>query len=176
MTTFGFGLNSTQCPARHPSAAGDGAAGGTGTLAQAVQAAARRLDDRKLIPVARHSQGLASHPKALLALISYSYARQIYSSAQVQAQLQHDLNARGIYGSEVPDADTIRTFCRENHDALQFCLLAGLRFLAEQKVAQGTVTKVCETQLADEASRRITMAMFTDTMELKPQPNEDFTV
>ena len=44
--------------------------------------------------------------------------------------------------------------------------MAALQFLFEQKVADGTVTKINELQVAEEAKRRITMAMFIDSMEL----------
>ena len=43
---------------------------------------------------------------------------------------------------------------------------AALRFLADQKVADGIVTKVSEAQLAEDASRRIIMSMFIDSTEL----------
>jgi hypothetical protein len=42
--------------------------------------------------------------------------------------------------------------------------MAALCFLAEQKVLEGILTNVNEAQLAEEAGRRITMAMFIDTM------------
>ena len=41
-----------------------------------------------------------------------------------------------------------------------------LRFIGEQKISLGVLTKVSDTQLAEEASRRIIMATFIDSMEL----------
>jgi len=136
------------------------------TLTQVVQAAARAIDEKTLVPVVRNHDGLAFQPRALLALVSYCYARQVYSSTEVEGLLRNDLNFRRLCNNEIPDARTIRAFRRENHKALHFCLVAGLRFLAEQKVAQGFVTRLSETHLVDEASRRIINAMFTDTIEL----------
>ena len=40
-----------------------------------------------------------------------------------------------------------------------------LRFLAEQKMARGLITRVDQPRLAEEARRRIIMAMFIDSME-----------
>jgi len=37
--------------------------------------------------------------------------------------------------------------------------------LAEQKIAEGWLTRVCEAHLAEEARRRVIMAMFTDSQE-----------
>ena len=56
--------------------------------------------------------------------------------------------------------------CRENRDAIRSCLTTALAFLAEQKVEEGVVTKAWQPDLAEEATRRITMAMFIDSMEL----------
>ena len=52
-------------------------------------------------------------------------------------------------------------------------LAAGLRFLNEQKVAQGLLTHVNEARLAEEASRRIIMAMFTDSMSMDKDQTSD---
>jgi len=41
-----------------------------------------------------------------------------------------------------------------------------LCYLAEQKVKQGIVTKVNKAHLAEEANRRIIMAMFIDATDL----------
>jgi hypothetical protein len=38
--------------------------------------------------------------------------------------------------------------------------------LAEQKVTEGWLTKWSEQLLAEEASHRVTMAMFTDSLDL----------
>jgi hypothetical protein len=42
-----------------------------------------------------------------------------------------------------------------------------LRYQAEEKVAKGLLVKVNEKRVAEEARRRITMAMFTDSMDLE---------
>ena len=76
----------------------------------------------------------------------------------------------------MPDARTLRRFRRENREALLTCLKAGLRFLNEQKVAQGLLTHVNEARLAEEASRRIIMAMFTDSMSMDKDQTSDVPI
>jgi hypothetical protein len=44
--------------------------------------------------------------------------------------------------------------------------VAALRFLLEQKISAGALTKVDGPQLAEEAGRRIIMAAFADSLEL----------
>jgi len=135
------------------------------SLAQAVQAAARAAESRLRPETAQHA-GLAIEPRVLLALLSCCYARQIYGSAEVEQFLRGDAHFCQLYADQVPDVPTIRRFRRDHREALQVCLTAALRFVAEQKVAEGVVTRVNEAQIAEEASRRIIMAMFIDSMEL----------
>ena len=66
----------------------------------------------------------------------------------------------------LPDADALRRFRIENRGALHCCLMAALRFLMEEKISAGTLTRINRLQLAEEASRRIVMAAFVDSMEL----------
>ena len=151
-------------------------AGGGRSLAQAVQAAARAVDQTTLMPVTRHDGGLAFQPRMLLTLLSSCYAHKTYSSAQIEALLRGDKNLRQFCGNAVPDARMIRRFRSENREALHCCLQSALRYLAEQKVAEGLVTRVNGAQLAEEASRRIIMAMFTDSMELDRDQTPDAPV
>jgi transposase len=134
-------------------------------LAQAVQAAVRAIDESTLRPVSRRDAGLAFQPKALLALLTYCYALEIYGSGQVENLLSRDLNYRQLCQDQFPDARVIRRFRRENREAIRLCLTDTLRFQVEQKLQDGFVTRVNVAQLADEAKRRLTMAMFIDTME-----------
>ena len=139
---------------------------GPGSLAQAVEAAVTAADESGFVPLARSGSGLAFRPQALLALLTFCYARQIYASSDVAARLWSDPSLRNLCGDILPDASTLRRFRGENREALDSCIRAALRFLAGQKLAQGFVTRVSETHLAEEARRRITMAMFLDSLEL----------
>ena len=146
------------------------------SLAETLQAAARGLDADRLRPVAPSDAGLACQPRTLLTLLAYCYASQIYGSADVEAVLRSDPNFRSLCRDQLPDARLIRRFRRENREALGVCLEAALRFTAEQKVAQGLITRVNEERIAEEARRRIIMAMFTDSMELDKDQTSDTPV
>lgn len=146
------------------------------SLAQAVQAAVQRVDEGKLEPVARFETGHTIRPKLLLALLTFCYARQTYASTEVAAWLRREVNLHLFPVEDYPDARTLCRFRRENREALHSCLMATLRFLAEQKVAAGMVTRVSEARLAEEASRRIIMAMFIDSMELAGESPSDAPV
>src|SRR5262249_1971322 len=100
-------------------------------------------------------------------LLAFCYARQIYGSIEVVTRLRYDEGLRGLCDELIPDADTIRRFRTENRQALDFCLQAALRFQAEEKVAQGLLAKINEQRIGEEPQRRITMAMFTDSMDLE---------
>src|SRR5262245_56113999 len=50
------------------------------TLIEAVQAVVRAVEEDTLRPVARPDPGLAYEPKALLALLTYCYARKAFGS------------------------------------------------------------------------------------------------
>ena len=119
-----------------------------------------------LRPVARRDAGLAFQPKALLALLSYCYARQIYASAEIEDVVRRDVNFRQLCQNEIPDEWVLRSFRRHNREAIQFCLMTALCFVAEEKVREGIVTKVNKAGFAEEAQRRIIMAMFLDSAAL----------
>jgi len=139
---------------------------GPHSLAQAVQSSVRAVEESRLCPVARPDAGVAYQPKMLLALLSYCYARQIYGSAQIEDDMARDAKFRQLCQNEFPNAGVLCRFRRVNREPIRSCLTAALSFLAEQKVEAGVVTKVSPSHVAEEATRRITMAMFIDSMEL----------
>jgi transposase len=116
--------------------------------------------------VARIDAGVAFQPRTLLAMITFCYAKEIYGSEQIEDVMRRDTNFRQLCKNEFPDARLIRRFRRENRDAVQWCVMAAMQFLFEQKVANGTVSKVNDLEVIEEAKRRITMAMFIDSVEL----------
>ncbi len=134
-------------------------------VAEAVQAAAQTIDEGSLKPSPRPAADPAVRPRVVLALLCFCYARQTYGSKEIVAWLRRNTSFRQMCRDEFPDTRSLGLFRRENREALHRCLTATLRFLVKQKVAAGIVTKVSEAQLAEEASRRIIMAMFTDSME-----------
>jgi len=138
------------------------------SLAHVVIVTAQRLDERMLGPI-EPEVNPAFDGRTLLATLAFCYARQIYGSMEIAARLRRDPKLRRLCGDDVPDAATLRRFRSANRGALQFCLKAGLRCWAEQKIAEGWLTKVSEAHLAEEARRRVIMAMFTDSQELDDQ-------
>ena len=133
---------------------------------QAIRAAVNTVDPNTLHPVAPNNAGPAFQPKELLASIIDCYARQIYGSTEIEVRLASNTDTRPFGLTGWPDAHLIQEFRRDNRKPIQLCLMTALWLLGQQKVKDGTVTRVNTTNLAAEASRRIIMAMFTDSMEL----------
>src|SRR5690242_4775026 len=144
-----------------------------GSLAKVVEGAVRAVDSKTLTPVAPLDAGFAFQPKALLALLALSYARQIYSSTDIESSSRGDSNFRLLCRGQYPNARILRRFRRANRKPLLTCLKIALRFLAEQKVTQGLVTHVNEVHVTEEANRRIVMAMFTDSLAASKHQTRD---
>jgi hypothetical protein len=138
-----------------------------GTIGQAIQAAIDRIEeDGSLKPLSPNDAASFAQTRAVLALLAGCYARQVYSSTDASRMAACDLDFPWLWWEELPDARTLRRFRAENHEAIYRCLVAALHFLAEQKILSGALTKVNGPQLAEEASRRIVMAAFADSLEL----------
>ena len=142
------------------------AASEPGSLARAVHAAVQSVDERALRPVVQDCPRSAIKPKVLLTLLSHCYANQIYGSTDIAHALERCVESREFFEDSTADARFIRQFRQDNREALQTCLTAALRFAAEEKVRAGTVTRIREAQLLEEARRRIIMAMFIDGMAM----------
>lgn len=139
---------------------------GSDPFNRTIRAALDTIDSSTLQPVAPSDAGAAFQPKAMLATIIYCYARQIYGSSDIENLLADNLDESRLCPNMRPDAHLIQEFRRKNRQAVQLCLMTALWLLGQQKVKDGTVTKVSDAHLEEEASRRITMAMFTDSVEL----------
>lgn len=135
-------------------------------LEQAVHAAVCAVGDHQLKPLAPGDVGPFAQTRALLALVTHSYARQLYSSLDLSDIARRDPDFGRVGGEGFPDAETIRNFRAANREVVHQCLVRALHFLMEQKISLGLVTKVNDSQLAEEASRRIIMATFLDSLEL----------
>jgi hypothetical protein len=134
------------------------------SLAQAVEAAVDKVNETALREVAPLDSAPAVQARALLALLTFCYARQVYSSRTIEAQLQ-EFTCRRFAGDRLPDAAMLQLFRLHNRGPLSFCLKSALSFMAEEKIRQGFVTHVKEAHLVQESRRRIVMAMFTDSLE-----------
>src|ERR1051325_3624009 len=138
---------------------------GSETFTETVRNAVRGVAESGLRPVARRDSGLAYQPRALLALLTYCYAKEIYGSADIERVMQKDTLFRVVCGQEFPDARMLRRFRRENRAALQACLSDVLRL--SQPSSNGRVGAGCDgEQSGDEALRRLDMAACLDTLEL----------
>ena len=128
--------------------------------AQAVQAAARAYSSSSLQPVCAPGAGLAYQPRSLLAVLTYCYARNIFSSQEVEDMMRSDTALRSACGDDIPDAPTLRRFRRRNPEAIESCLFTVLRQLADQQGAHPADVEVME-----EAHQRLRLAMFVDLNE-----------
>ena len=165
MTTFEHKTNFRPAPAINPTAR-DSRAREALSLTQAVQTAVREVDETLLRRVARTDAGLAFQPKTLLAMLTYCYARGIYGSGEVEDLMRRDVNFRELCHNEFPDARVIRRFRRHNRELLHSSVMLTLQLLYEQNMTQGAIARINDLQIAEEANRRITMAMFMDTLDL----------
>ena len=130
------------------------------TPAQAVRAAARAIASNVLEPVCAPGAGLAFQPRSMLAVLTYCYASDIYCSQEVEDLMRCDDTFRSVCGDEVPDARTLRRFRRHNHEALEHCLFAVLRMLADQRGAHPADAEVIE-----DAQQRLNTAVLMDLHE-----------
>lgn len=153
-------------PGNPESATKKGATARQYTLGQAVQAAVDLIEDRALKPFSQNSHRPLAQTRIVLALLAQCYAQQIYSSIAVASLAARDPVFPWPWWEVLPDARTLRRFRETQREAVQLCLMAALRFQAEQKVLAGVSTKVDSLLLAGEAGRRITMAAFVDSMQL----------
>ena len=131
------------------------------TLARTIDAAVRKVDVRFIHTLQGQSD---SDAKRLLALLTWSYTRQLYSSREIFDQL-HAWAAIDCWEGSPPSTGAIRRFRDENRAVLQTCLDSALHFQAEQKVSEGVVTRFNEERVSEEATRRIIMARFVDSLE-----------
>ncbi|MGO8700061.1 MAG: hypothetical protein ACLQVY_20425 [Limisphaerales bacterium] len=143
----------------------DRVAAGPRTIRQAIEAAVQAIDDDSLQGLSPEESPPFAQARAMLASLTLCYARQIYRSTDAACVVARDLSFPCLYGGELPDACVLRRFRAENREAIQRCLTAALHFLVEQKVSSGVVTKVSAPQVAEEARRRVIIAMFEDSTE-----------
>lgn len=137
---------------------------GARTLREAIQAAVQGMNDGSLKPLAGSAARPYAQARAMLVLLADCYARHIYSSTKVASLARQEPDF--LCWEELPDAHALRRFRVENRGVIHRCLMAALRFLVEQRILSGALTKVDGPQLVEEASRRIIMAAFADSTEL----------
>lgn len=127
---------------------------------QAVQAAARAIPGGALQSVCARGAGLAFQPLTLLAVLSYCYAHEIYTSSDIEDLMYRDAHFRGLCGNEIPDARTLRHFRRHNHEAIEQCVAAALRSHLEKNGGHPA-----DTEIFAEARQRLSTAILMDMNE-----------
>jgi len=145
---------------------GSSSPAGPRTIRQAIEAAVDAIEDESLEPLSPDDTPPFAQARAVLGSLTLCYVRQIYRSADAACMVARDLFFLGFCGEELPDACVLKRFRAENREAMHRCLTAALHFLVEQKISSGMVTRVNFPQVAEEANRRLIMAMFVDSMEL----------
>ena len=127
---------------------------------QAVQVAARAISRNALHPVCSPAAGVAFHPRALLAVLTYCYSSEIYSSVDIENLMWRDATFRNVCGNQIPDAPTLRRFRQHNREPIEQCLHAVLRFQAEQSGAHPT-----DTDIYEQAHQQVLTAILMDLRE-----------
>jgi len=128
--------------------------------AQAVQMAARAISRNALHAVCSPSAGVAFHPRALLAVLTYCYASEIYPSTEIEDLMWRDAGFRTACGGEIPDAATLRRFRRHNREVIETCLGAMLRSLAAQ-----AGTHLTDVEIQERSHQHLMTAMLMDLNE-----------
>ena len=134
-------------------------------LLDAVQAALKKINVTTLRAPANARPGAACQPLALLGLLTFWYARQVYSSPEILARLRLDMARHRLSDDCLPDVAMLREFRSQNRMVLECCLSTTLELTLGQKVSEGMLTHIADGHYASEAKRRVTMGLFTDTLE-----------
>lgn len=106
---------------------------------------------------------------AALVLLVRCYVQHIYSSTQVARRAGSHPDFPWPWMESLPSACALGRFRTENRDAVHHCLTAALQFQVGEKVSAGLLTKFSPPQLAKEAGRRIIMAVYQDSTELRAE-------
>ncbi len=104
-----------------------------------------------------------------LVLLVRCYAQQIYSSTRAARRAGSHPDFPWPWMESLPTAHALGRFREENRAAVHSCLTAALQFQAGEKVSAGLLTKFSPPQLAKEAGRRIIMAVYQDSTELRTE-------
>lgn len=139
------------------------------SLVEIVHTAVQGMGESSLWPLGEIRANVAFQARSMLALLTYCYARQCYSSVEIRDFLTRDATFRGVCQNSYPSPSWISQFRQHNREAIQKCLTEALLFLARQKEAAGFMTRINEPFIIEEAKRRIIMAACTDSLEAEDQ-------
>jgi transposase len=136
---------------------------GRPSLAKIVHAATQTVGERNLTYMISTDAHAVLNPKPLLALLCLAYAQGIYSSKEIENVMRANQELQKTFGEAILDASVLSRFRNDNWNTIRTCLVTVLWFMAEQKIAEGFVTKANRSHIEQEASRRMTAAAFSDS-------------
>jgi len=153
----------------------------TESLASRVAKLALGIDEHQLVSVAGAGASAALQPRALLAVLIYSYAAGIFSSEAIVEQMHQDTHFRALCGDDYPDWHQLRRFRRLNRPVIQHCLetllapvpgrasvleQSGPPRAPERRTTPDGSEPGSPTAFAQEASHRLNRATRLDSMAL----------
>jgi transposase len=89
-------------------------------------------------PVVTPKAGNALPAEEMLGAVAYCYAKGVYTSEEIERKMMKDTELRAATGGELPDANTIRRFRRNNRGAIQATLEKWFRKLRKQRAVVPT--------------------------------------
>ena len=121
------------------------------------------IEGANLIPVARMTNGIATQPRSVLALLVYHYAVGIFASREIESALWKDAQFRALCHDDFPDWRQLRRFRRLNHEAVRKCLMHVLAAQSHTESRDEHATMDSQHWFA-EADRRLTAAIWIDDL------------
>jgi len=135
------------------------------SLIEAVQTAVQPIAESWLHPIVARTASPAFQPRVMLVVLTYCYAKGLYAGSEILRYLKGDKAFSRVCQHQFPNRREIESFRQHNSYIIEQCLIAALRFLAEQKAARSFVTRAHETFIAEEAKRAIIMAAHIASLE-----------
>src|SRR6185503_8125492 len=97
-----------------------------------VRQAAREVCEQSPQPVAAPTDGKSLSGQSLLGVVSYCYAKGVFTSEDIERKLRHDPALKAACGDDLPDSGVIRRFRRLNRQSILATLERLFRFRRKQ--------------------------------------------
>lgn len=139
---------------------------GRTSLSERVQAVLRTVPDHEFRSSGLLTAGRGLPPHALLAVLVFCYASEIFSAQEIARLCQANAACRAVGGGHLPFPAELRAFRQRNRTLIERCLLAVLRAIEQQKAENQLQAPAPEEWLTEDARRRILTAACCDSIEL----------
>jgi hypothetical protein len=136
------------------------------SLMEAIQSVTQQIPETQLRPITTRAIAPPFRPSVLLALLTYCYATDVFSTSEICDQVLKDAACAEICNGTFPPACALRTFRDNNRQELEKCLASALCFVEERNAVENLSSPLDLAAIAEEAKRRIIMAACLDRMEL----------